>query len=184
MNTACIEEHLTPGPSSRADDPRGHEQPVKAGPDFDSVRRLEAVVADVHQFLDSQLDRLEQERLECRHLLERQAAIEQTYDQLKRQQQEWKQHREEEVRRIEQETTALLQAWERLEEEQRRIRLMGQGVPSPVATQSAATPASPGVARPASQDLIDAVHFPTYEPAAVQFQQLRREIRQHARRRR
>lgn len=161
-----------------------------------SARRLEALVRRTAAFVTQHLGQLDDIGLQI--AAEARASttldVEATPDDTERIRQ-----RADDEQRIEEQLDHLARAWKELESEQRRLMMLERGTPGGQAMETAATlmdePATAGgsespapdqepVVRHRSRDLIDESAPQDAAAAALQFQKLKREIRQQARRQR
>ena len=158
--------------------------------------RLLGLMEEVRAFLQVQLDRLEQAWTDCEVILKRERTLDERQRQLERREQELKAAHDEQTRRLDAEYTRLTEAWDRLESETRQMLATGQA--SPAAAPSVASVETPringGPVPAAAVDVLQPAAEPpatvpggseTWSPeqSAIQFQQLKREIGRHARRR-
>ena len=149
----------------------------------DYVTRLDELVTRCVSFLQEQLQQLDQEYKSW----DESPGVNgggQGIEDLTEQQAAWERRRAEEESRINEQLDCLTQAWSALEEEQRRQMTEGPPVHS-----GGAVPADPpdhGTSSMASipVDLIDAPCDLSSSAAEIQFQKLKREIRQHTKRNR
>lgn len=162
------------------------------------ARRLQVVVDRVETFLAAQLDRLERVLEQCEHGAAEQETADRLRRELQEQRRQWEQERLEEMGKIKQAGAQLTEAWDRLEAEQRRLLAEreslrsapggghaqaagpadGTAMPteSPGATARGNPPPNgPGRSEGTAQDAVSP------EAARLQFQQLKREVRRHAR---
>lgn len=146
----------------------------------DCAVRLESLVTKCVSFLQSRIRRLEDAYAEFDQRPAAPAGPEEQQAVLSEQQAAWDRKRAAEADRINEQLEHLSKAWSLLENEQRRQATEGTTASAPAfAQQGSPTP-------PASSQL-DLVETPgdlSSSSAAIQFQKLKREIRQHARRNR
>lgn len=149
--------------------------------------RLAALTARMSTFLKAQIDSLQAAAKEVESASELQAKYEAMTLELAEQQQEWERHKEAEALRMAADARLLSEAWDEIENE-RRERL-SQGSPAGGHQVEYSMPEVSDPAPPTSQSMSDTALFDlgmpkSAQPSSVQFQQLKREIRQHARRNR
>lgn len=161
----------------------------------DREKRLRQLIQRCETFCRLQFERLE----ECYRDLEQQAVVSEPPDEQFRLEQEvWRRQRAEEETRIEDQLNQLTAAWAEVEAEQRRLltqvpattpveaptsRFATISVEDHVEThQAGSRPVNR--AGSADLDLIDEPRRQSPGSAAIQFQKLKREIRQHTQRRR
>ncbi len=164
------------------------------------VCRLERLTQHVDDFLGRQMAEIDRA---CGDLAEQagdRAAVDEMSRELRKQQALWEQSRQQQKERIAEEVDMLTAAWDRIEAERRRS-LADDGsrptAPSDAIASTSATsgapmpePQDPNMANPGSSspnlsapvDYFDFDSAVTGRSAALQFQQIKREIRQHARR--
>lgn len=161
--------------------------------------RLLALMEEVRAFVQVQLDRIEQAWADCEGVVQRELALDERQRELDRQQQQLEAARDEQTRRLDAEYTKLMEAWDRLESEKRQLLASGPvGPAAPVQPPQggpAGMPQMNGGPVPAvAVDILQpAAETPATVPgrseawspeqSALQFQQLKREIGRHARRR-
>lgn len=182
---------------SAAPDPAATRRPTAI--DAGVAHRLRGLAADIAAFVALQNSRLEQAVDTSFNNDDRQREIDRRQAELDARERELAQRQRETVESVEDECEKLTAAWDELEVQRRQLLAQGAGAPSaaaPVQPTLSATPAAaiPATAMPRSDiDLIGDFAMPTTtqprkqvwsnEPAAQQFQQMKREIRRHARRR-
>lgn len=160
-----------------------------------SARRLEALVRRTAAFVTQQLGQLDDIGLQIAAEARERTALDADpaeHDS------EWIRQKADDEQRIEEQLEHLAKAWKELESEQRRLMMLERGTSGP-ATENAATsmdePATAGLPEPPSavqetlvrhrsRDLIDESAPQDAAAATLQFQKLKREIRQQARRQR
>lgn len=171
--------------NSSSDGDSGMGEP---GPDVldECGRRLARLADRVHHFLDLQCRTIEEICQNVRQQAEEQSAWEHMARELRQQEALWEQSKQQQAERIADELKFLSAAWDRIEAE-RRTLLMNDGIVAaalpPVISTAASPPATeelPGP--PAAINLFDMPSTVSGRSAALQFQQIKREIRQHARR--
>lgn len=144
--------------------------------------RLEALVRRCQAFLVRQFGRIDEVTHRLERTAERQAAISQ---ELQRQQVLWEQTRQKQAEQIAEEVEMLSSAWDRIEEDRRSLLASeaslppreGAGTPDVVPAQLFPLSSGPG-----PEPFLSFESSGTGRSAVLQFQQIRREIRQHARR--
>ncbi|QDU40443.1 hypothetical protein Mal4_48000 [Maioricimonas rarisocia] len=173
--------------------------PEGAGP-VSPAERLLVLTEEVRAFVQVQLDRLEKAWTDCEGVLERERSLDERQRELERQQQHLESALDEQRRRLDDEYARLMDAWDRLESEKRQLLASG-----PVAAAAPAPPtqgetavvprmnggpvpaAAVDILQPATAETPTTVpgRSETWSPeqSALQFQQLKREIGRHARRR-
>jgi len=173
----------------------------------EAAQRLQTVSEKLRQFLTQKLSQLETASRQCEHMLAERNALLQQREQWQREKAEWEQHRQSLLEEIRGEQDRLIDAWNRLEDEQRQLLIQQEtlGV-----QQHAGTTAAPKEL-PAASDLPSESYFaPGDSPAAKganqavfkqqtfqsatasvalsresaleQFQRLKREVRNHVKR--
>jgi len=164
------------------------------------VRRLEQLTRHVDDFLGRQLTIIDQA---CGDLTEQagdHAAVEEMSRELRNQQVLWEHSKQQQKERIAEEVEMLTAAWDRIEAERRTLLADDGNRPPAQSAVVASVPVAPGepVSEPQHPNMSDqrlsdpnlsipADYFDfesddTGRSAALQFQQIKREIRQHARR--
>ncbi|MBT4866149.1 MAG: hypothetical protein HON53_13685 [Planctomycetaceae bacterium] len=167
--------------------------------DAEIVRGLRGLAADIDEFVALQNTRLQQVLDASAGGCELPGDIDSRRSELESRERELEQRQREALEHVEFECEQLTTAWDRLEEQQRQLLAQGAGAAAP-ANSPQSSPSSPSISTapmsslPGSDiDLIGDVGLPaanpasvqpwSREPAAQQFQQMKREIRRHARRR-
>lgn len=160
------------------------------------ARRLRAIADRMEDFLLGQILRLETAMQACS--LPEDSTHRGISGELQEERARWEAERQHELQRLQEETDRLTEAWERVEAEQRRLlgeresmraqsrvarsHALGSALPGdPEEALAACGRYRPGEA--ARETVLDDEPL-TAEMAAMQFQQLRREIQKHARRHR
>lgn len=158
-----------------------------------NAEKLRHVAQQVESFLIRQIDRLQRELEEAESLTDRDE-LERMTEEFRQMQQKWDAERQEERNRLQEDSERLAEAWQRLEAEQREVlkyrvsntKLAGLGTARPQ-TRSAGplAPTHPIAVMPAlnAGGAGVAVASPTSHKNQLQFQQLRREMMEHARQR-
>lgn len=150
------------------------------------ARRLTALARRIDEFVGAQLKKIETAYTRLEREAANYARLEQKSQELRQQQIEWEQKRADQAARIAEELEILTLAWDRIEAERRT--LLSADIDSPPAkpeeAESPPTPPMPESAMPAPLSFFDFESSTTGRSAALQFQQIKREIRQHARRHR
>jgi hypothetical protein len=158
------------------------------------VRRLESLVRRTSAFVSQQLGQLDDIGLQFAADLQAMGTACEAHNP----DPEWLRHKADDERRIEEQLEHLAMAWKELESEQRRLLMMHRNTPGAAMETAAAVidgssatedfesplpvPAAAAAHRP--RDLIDETAPQDAAAAALQFQKLKREIRQQARRQR
>lgn len=159
------------------------------------ARRLESLVRRASTFVAQQLGELDDLGLQMAAELRRAPRAGDPSD---LEQAEWSGQKTDDERRIEEQLDHLANAWKELENEQRRLMMLEpaaqQQTYQPVAEMVSEPPAmmsepeiamdAPPANAPRARDLIDATAPHDAAAAALQFQKLKREIRQQTRRQR
>lgn len=180
---------------SRQIDPQGSNAPVPNRPETsaEAARRVEAVAGRVDQFFRLQFERLERVIAECRDVLQREDRIRQLQSELERERDRRHRDYERDKGRIREESRLLREAWDRLEAEQRRL-LARRPTPAEGSSQAQTGSMESGAMQPGRTEGQPAVSSEgdtqseqrsagAKQATLVEFQQLKREIRKHARRR-
>lgn len=155
------------------------------------ARRIEQISREVNEFLMARFEALEH-ALGRRHTdgAQRESSQRDT-EALSQQRAQWEQEKRADVKKLEADRVSLAEAWERMEAEQRKLlidRAACERVPAMAETPGTNGNATAEVAPVASQvvpaksvneDLEKAVR----ESVLMQFQQLKNDVRSHARRR-
>ena len=156
------------------------------------VHQLAALARRVEEFVAGHLKKIEL----AYNRLEREAANyaqwEQKSRELRQQQADWEQKQAEQAQRVAEELETLTMAWDRLEAERRSLLADDDGRPRSENVTTAAPPREQPLPIPSASDppppaplnFFDFEAGVTGRSAALQFQQIKREIRQHARRNR
>lgn len=159
------------------------------------AHRLESLVRRASTFIAQQLGQLDDLALQMAAELRTSPCAEGVTD---RDQAEWLRQKAEDERRIEEQLDHLASAWKDLESEQRRLMTLDRAPHQPsfqsapaMVSQASEAESEPALATgpqpdaaPRSRDLIDATAPQDAAAAALQFQKLKREIRQQTRRQR
>ena len=164
--------------------------------DTEIVGGLRELAEDIDAFVVLQNTRLQQVLDASTGGCERPGDIDRRRSELESSERKLEQRQREALEHVEAECEQLATAWDRLETQQRQLLAQGAGAVAPANSPQASPPisAAPMSSLPGSDiDLIGDVGLPTAnpasvqpwsrEPAAQQFQQMKREIRRHARRR-
>jgi hypothetical protein len=158
------------------------------------ARRLEALVRRTSTFVAQQLGQLDDIGLQLAADVREFGDVSGEQDQ----DAEWLQQKADDERRIDEQLEHLARAWKELESEQRRLLMLQRSAPGETLESPAAgfdSPSATGVFESPlpvpetrvpqrSRDLIDETAPQDAAAAALQFQKLKREIRQQARRQR
>lgn len=180
-------EQMTGQPESQATTSAGeHSAPrtLSAEQVYACGRRLALLARKIDKFHGVQLQELERTWSELQRQAESHAAWEQMSRDLHQEQTEWEQKKAEQAERIAEELEFLAAAWDRIEAERRALLTRESDIPAAEPVVAAAPLTAPAVvAPPAPLNLTDFDSVATGRSAALQFQQIKREIRQHARRR-
>ncbi|MGE0374764.1 MAG: hypothetical protein AB7Q45_05065 [Planctomycetaceae bacterium] len=147
-------------------------------------QRLAQLAERVQTFLDSQCRRIEQACENVQQQASDHAAWEQMAHELRQQKALWEKSKQQQTERIAEELNFLAAAWDRIEAERRHLPT-NDGVDPPAMPAPAAAPVPPIAEQPNpvnSANLFDLPVAASGRSAALQFQQIKREIRQHARR--
>lgn len=167
-------------------------------------QRLRAVAEGLGRFLEEHLRRLETAATQCEQVLAQKRTVERGAEELEQDRREFEQQRERQIDVVRQEQDRLIEAWHKLEGEQRRVithqetapalhdtvsfAAPAPGAPGPVGAASAPVEAAPAavaehrplsIAATARQNPMPAM---SRESALDQFQRLKREIRNHVQR--
>ncbi|MCA9076843.1 MAG: hypothetical protein KDA93_17585 [Planctomycetaceae bacterium] len=153
--------------------------------------RLVTLSERLSRFLSGHVERLQEAAREIKSAAQLQAKYEAMTAEFTKKQQEWERHREAESQRMAADARLLSDAWDQIENERRERLSHGHTHDMPSAGYSTPevshqeTQASP--APQTNHSLSDTALFDmgvpkSAQPSTVQFQQLKREIRQHARR--
>ncbi len=151
--------------------------------------RLSVVSERMQFFLHTQIDTLQNVAHHMDAAAQQISEYETKSLELEQRQAQWEQQKERETKRMAEDARLLSQAWDHIEEERRECLATGSGIELPLIESPASAESVPQVSEqaPASHtdtDLFDlGVPMSTQTPA-VQFQQMKREISQHARRNR
>jgi hypothetical protein len=161
-----------------------NRQSAAASDAAECVARLDELVTKCVSFLQGQMQRLDQEYQDLDGLQSTPSEDGRAFEDLSEQQAAWERRQAEEESRINEQLECLTQAWNLLEDEQRRQMTEGPAPHTAGALQP--TPFDNAQANTASTgvDLIDAPCDLSSSAAEIQFQKLKREIRQHTRRNR
>jgi hypothetical protein len=167
--------------------------------DVGVAHRLRGLAEDIAAFVALQNSRLEQAVDTSFNNDDRQREIDRRQAELDARERQLGQRQREAVESVEDECEKLTAAWDELEAQRRQLLAQGAGAPSADAPAQPALSTMPASATPATAmprsdiDLIGDIAMPattqprkqswSNEPAAQQFQQMKREIRRHARRR-
>lgn len=162
------------------------------------IQRMQSVVEGLGRFLEEQLHRLERAANQCEEMISQKRTVERNLSELDQERNEFEREREKQIADIRQEQDRLIEAWHRLEGEQRRVLSQKDATPSMRETVSfsrkAATTATlpetptstptlpleqPEYGEPARTRPVASV---SRESALEQFQRLKREIRNHVQR--
>jgi hypothetical protein len=170
---------------------------------LESARRVERVSGEISEFVAARFEALEQALYRQRNDLAARASCQADSEQFARQRAQWEREQREALEKLEAEHARLTEAWGRLEAEQRKLLTdraacergaartssapaaghVGAEValPSPhtAASQPPAAPATIVPDQASNQELERAVR----ESVLMQFQQLKNDVRSHARRR-
>ncbi|MBX3439410.1 MAG: hypothetical protein KF861_18120 [Planctomycetaceae bacterium] len=148
------------------------------------AQRLERLARRVDAFLDDQWNVIQQVCEELERDAEDQTAWEQQASEFRQQHAEWEESKLQQSERIAEELRALSTAWDQVESERRTLLSDAANFTSEFSTEAAEAiepiPACTDPMNPAN--LFEIVTSSSSRSAALQFQQLKREIRQHARR--
>jgi hypothetical protein len=158
-----------------------------------NAEKLRNVAQQVESFLIRQIDRLQRELEDAESLTDRDE-LERMTEEFRQMQQKWDVERQEERNRLQEDSERLAEAWQRLEAEQREVlkyrvsnnKLAGLGTARSQSRPAVPlVPAHPVAAVPALSSGVAgvAVATPTSHKNQLQFQQLRREMMEHARQR-
>lgn len=179
-----------------------HDAPASAKV-VELARRVEQISHEINEFLMARFEALE-------HALRRRNAdqaqresSQRDAEALSHQRAQWEQEKRADVKKLEADRVSLAEAWERLETEQRKLLIdraacervpamaetpgtsgnatteVAPAAPHAVASQVAMSPSQVAHAKSANEDLEKAVR----ESVLMQFQQLKNDVRSHARRR-
>jgi hypothetical protein len=157
------------------------------------AEQLQQIAAQIQSFLSRQIDRLEQEISTCAPATEEHAELEAMLNEFRQERADWEQEKLQEQRRIHEDSQRLIEAWQRLEAEQRE--LLKQRALKKTMTNSTTASMQNVSTTPASSRQepvttgISSVASPGPTASAtgishrnqLQFQQLRREMLEHAR---
>jgi hypothetical protein len=158
-----------------------------------NAEKLRNVAQQVESFLVRQIDRLQRELEEAESLGDREE-LERMAEEFRQMQQKWDLERQQERSRLQEDSERLAEAWQRLEAEQREVlkyrvpnnKLAGLGSGrASVRSAGPLAPAHPMAVAPAlnGSSVGMAVATPLSHKNQLQFQQLRREMMEHARQR-
>ena len=159
----------------------------------EASRRLHAVSERLKQFLQQKLSQFETAARQCEQVLAQRNSLAALRDEITREKTEWNQQREQQAAEFRNEQDRLIEAWNKMEETQRRM-LAHQDLP-PVNTSSVAAPVSADpVALPVSDAafeggsvFVESARQPaamalSREEAVEQFRRLKQDCRNHAQR--
>lgn len=183
-----VDESRSRSFSTTADDARH--------PGFSSAEQLRQLATQIQSFLSRQIDRLEQELASCTPASEEQVELEHLLAEFRQEREAWEHEKLQEQKRLREDSQRLIEAWQRLEAEQRELLKQRALKKNSASNTVPAVPATLPVinAVPAEVTVAGTVAGPgsTAGGAAPsvahrnqqQFQQLRREMLEHARQRR
>ncbi len=148
-----------------------------------STERLTSVTSRLMTFLHSSIDQLRNVATEMSLSVHHQAALDEAARDHEARRADWDRQQELEAERIAEETRLLLDAWDQIEAERREMltaKCVGEGLGTdPPEAMLPQTPRSLS-----DTDLFDLGVPRSSQQAAMQFQQIKREISNHARRNR
>jgi hypothetical protein len=159
-----------------------------------NAEKLRNVAQQVESFLMRQIDRLQHE-LEMAESLTDRDELERMTQEFRQMQQKWDAERQQERNRLQEDSERLAEAWQRLEAEQREVlkyrapnnKLAGlSSGRAPARSAGPLTPSHPTATTPAAINCNGpgvAMATPSTHKNQLQFQQLRREMIEHARQR-
>jgi hypothetical protein len=158
-----------------------------------NAEKLRNVALQVESFLLRQIDRLQRELEQVETLSDRDE-LERMTDELRQMQQKWDVERQQERSRLQEDSNRLAEAWQRLEAEQREVlkyrvsnnKMAGLGAGrAPARPVGPLAPSHPAAIEPevACGSSGGAVATASTHKTQIQFQQLRREMMEHARQR-
>ncbi|MCA9166514.1 MAG: hypothetical protein KDB23_02545 [Planctomycetales bacterium] len=148
--------------------------------------RLRVVASQIELFLFRQIERLEDEIAHCNApVSQNSGSLEEGWSEFERARSKWEDEKNQERARLHEEAQRLLEAWGKIEHEQRE--LMKQRLPGKL-SGSVPTAAPPTSTGDSSLSPISSTNRPADASGGTaarnQFQQLRREMLEHARQRR
>ena len=155
------------------------------------VRQLERITKRIEEFLSQHVQRLADVLDRCSESLAQEEVVHRLMDDLQHQKKQWELERQTEALQIEQEHARLIAAWEQLEAEERRLAAQSESLRL---DRSAGVVVQPPAERPGgespsgsrgqgNQNRSFVVENPIEAATSRrQFEQLKREIRNHARR--
>jgi hypothetical protein len=146
------------------------------------AQRLEALAGRFVAFLRNQIAQLEELGCDFAGTAADQAACEQMVRELQQQRLQWEQEKRAQAEKIAAETRMLTAAWDEIEAERRRL-LTDESTAASSESAVESAPAAPSAPEtPSLGHLFDCGVLGSGHSAALQFHQIKREIRQHARR--
>ena len=155
------------------------------------VRQLEQITKRIDEFLSQHVRRLADVLDQCSECFTQEEVVHRLIDDLQQQKKQWELQRQTEASQIEREHARLIAAWEQLEAEERRLaaqseslrldRNAGSVVKLPPEPPGGELPSGSQTQGNRNQSLVleNSTESP---PSRRQFEQLKREIRNHARR--
>jgi hypothetical protein len=154
------------------------------------AEKLRNVAEQVEAFLMRQIDRLQRE-LEQAETLGDRYELERMTEEFQQMREKWDSERQQERNRLLEDSQRLVEAWQRLEAEQRELlkyrlpnKLVGLSASRAVACSSGPLSPMPTTGTDNSRLVGSGVSAPAAHKNQLQFQQLRREMMEHARQRR
>jgi hypothetical protein len=155
-----------------------------------NAEKLRNVAEQVEAFLMRQIDRLQRE-LEQAETLGDRYEIERMTEEFQQMREKWDSERQQERNRLLEDSQRLVEAWQRLEAEQRELlkyrlpnKLVGLSAGRAVACTSGPLSPMPTAGAENPRLVASGVAAPAAHKNQLQFQQLRREMMEHARQRR
>jgi len=155
---------------------------------LETIERLKRLASRLHEFMLTQIDRLE---CDSRHGVgaREESVLARQVEEFRQERESWELHRHQEVEQLRSEGMLLTEAWQRLEAEERRLLaerelLRRSAINSQESTLScnAALPTSRGGAAYSAGGKRQTTTNDQEHIAWLQFQQLRREIQKYGRR--
>ena len=165
------------------------EQPLDATAVENCADRLSRLTERMVSFLQTHLSRLQDAALAMDAFSQQMAEFEVKSEEFHQRQADWEQQKERENTQMAEDARLLSQAWDRIEMERRENLTMGSAIEMSVMDAPVNQTVSLREEKPAQPSLTDTDLFdlgiPTLtQTPAMEFQQLRREIRQHSQRKR
>ncbi len=178
MNLSSDHRQSANDESDRFDDERHSVVDVER-----SAERLASVTGRLMTFLQTNIDQLQDVAEELAHSAQRCAEMEEAARDLESRRVGWEREQKLEAERIAEETRLLMNAWDQIEAE-RRERLTANCAETGLASERPEVTPAQSPRSLSDTDLFDLGVPRSSQQAAMQFQQIKREINNHARRNR